>query len=351
MNFSRFGLWAILIACLIGFTPASVLALKGDDGGAPNIPPGFPQPPVGTGTILVNGGSPVSLTGVAGFPVQVLNHTFATFDSAAVVDLSNVVAAGSAVSVFDTSRINCNGATFGLGIVTGGFATNALVGLTAFDQSLVTVSGGTLHSFISSGGSSTDVAIGLSARGTSSITVNDGNVTGSISSGSGGTATAYGLFASDHSSVSILNGNFIGSTSFGVGDGLRAFGQATVSILGGSFDGEGASTGVPAAISAGGSSTISIFGGSFSSANSPGPAYGLMAQDTAQILLYGSGFNYPFGAIPDLTGTITGILQNGQNVNLSFQQGHAGQISLVPEPSTIGLAVLVSLIPFRSRRR
>jgi hypothetical protein len=64
-----------------------------------------------------------------------------------------------------------------------------------------------------------------------------------------------------------------------------------------------------------------------------------------KIDIYGHNFNYPLGAISNMNGVITGILQNGSPINCQFDRGAdpylgPGQIVLTPEPTTFILLVL-----------
>jgi hypothetical protein len=145
-----------------------------------------------------------------------------------------------------------------------------------------------------------------------------------------------------------------GGTCINTAIGLSALGTSRVSVYGGSITGEvssgGGSTNSATALRAAGSSVVSIYGGSF---------HGwwdtdLRVLENAQVTLYGSGFNYPLGPVSDLTGTISGTLQSGESIALSFSQSRAGQIVLaVPEPGSLGLATigLMGLFGSPARRR
>jgi hypothetical protein len=224
----------------------------------------------------------------------------------------------SAVTVLDTSHLTSNGATFSASYSSGGFTTSTEIGLTATDQSTVSINDGTLQTFISSGGFCTDTAIGLKAMSSATVQVSGGTFGGFASSGGDSTDISCGLLATDNSTVFITGGHFRD------GGPASSGGSAYADII------------------AAGASKVSITGGSFA---------GLLGQNNAQVTIYGSGFNYPAGGVRDLTGTITGTLQDGETLNLSFIQDRAGQIVLsqVPEPAAVSL--LRTCVALSVRRR
>ena len=68
------------------------------------------------------------------------------------------------------------------------------------------------------------------------------------------------------------------------------------------------------------------------------------------VTFYGSGFNYPYGPISDLSGTLTGTLASGDPLNIGFSRT-VGTIILVPEPLTMGLMAAGGVALLRRRRR
>jgi hypothetical protein len=136
------------------------------------------------------------------------------------------------------------------------------------------------------------------------VSVSGGTFRGSISSGGSVNNFASGLSAWDDARVSVYGGTFTGIVSSGSGGLLRAQG-----------------------LSAAGNSLVSVYGGRFT-ASGASSNLGLLALDNAQVTLFGSNFNFPFGPISALTGTITGTLQGGESINVSFFQGRSGQIIL-----------------------
>jgi hypothetical protein len=58
--------------------------------------------------------------------------------------------------------------------------------------------------------------------------------------------------------------------------------------------------------------------------------------------IYGTGFNYPYGPIPDDAGVLTGVLASGQPINAEFNidKTYSEDVSIVlavQEPSTLVL--------------
>ncbi len=64
----------------------------------------------------------------------------------------------------------------------------------------------------------------------------------------------------------------------------------------------------------------------------------LTANDASTVTFVGSGFNYPYGEIPDGSGSLTGTLANGDPIDVWFDvDGDASIVLAVPEPSSIAL--------------
>ena len=78
----------------------------------------------------------------------------------------------------------------------------------------------------------------------------------------------------------------------------------------------------------------------------------LFALDSADVAIFGEGFNFPNGEIMDITGTITGTLADGTVLDLDFGRASTATIRLVPEPSTALLLAsgLAALAVGRRRR-
>ena len=164
--------------------------------------------------------------------------------------------------------------------------------------------GGNVTAFASLGGFLTASLAAVSVFDTSHVIDNAANLTGTMSTGGCNVNTASGLSAWDDARVSVSGGTFTGLVSSGGGGPLRAQG-----------------------LSAAGNSQVSVSGGSFT-ASGASSNFGLLVLDNAQVTLFGNGFNFPLGPISALTGTITGTLQSGESINVSFSQSHSGQIIL-----------------------
>jgi len=72
--------------------------------------------------------------------------------------------------------------------------------------------------------------------------------------------------------------------------------------------------------------------------------------DNSIVTIEGTGFNYPYGAITNSTGILTGTLANGDLINNHFYVHDNASIVLVPEPATLLLLGLGGLL-IRKRRK
>jgi len=275
--------------------------------------------PAAHADVIINNGLTNTITSPINDQVQVSNNTIVIFDAGGDVTASSslggfLTASLAAVSVFDTSRVIDNGANLTGSMSTGGCNVNSASGLSAADTSVVSISGGSLTGFISSGGgfgcAASNTASGLSAQGGSMVSVSGGTFSGSISSGGFLDNFASGLSAWDDARVSVSGGTFMGIVSSGGGgllraQGLSAAGNSLVSVSGGSFTGSGATSNL-----------------------------GLLVLDNAQVTLFGLNFNLPAGPISASTGQITGTLQSGESIDVSFFQSRSGQIILSLPPDT-----------------
>jgi hypothetical protein len=77
---------------------------------------------------------------------------------------------------------------------------------------------------------------------------------------------------------------------------------------------------------------------------------GVEAWDNSHITIYGTCFNYPYGPLTDVSGTLTGTLHNGQAINCYFRTYDNGSIILAPEPATIALLGLGGLALLKRRK-
>jgi len=130
------------------------------------------------------------------------------------------------------------------------------------------------------------------------------------------------LIAHDNSRITVSGGY--------ITNGTRADDASHLLISGGLFHG---------GITAMDQSDVEITGGRFET-----DVDMLFAHEQSLITIYGSDFNYPYGAITATSGVLTGTLANGDTIRWSFNRGgivpgpyyHPGSIILaVPEPTTL----------------
>ena len=89
---------------------------------------------------------------------------------------------------------------------------------------------------------------------------------------------------------------------------------------------------------------VNIYGGSILD--------GLFPSGDSRINIYGGGFNYPYGPIMDISGTLTGTLNSGESINWYFERLHASSIYLIPAPGAILLGGIgIGLVGWLRRRR
>lgn len=116
-------------------------------------------------------------------------------------------------------------------------------------------------------------------------------------------------------------------------DDVTAYDSSAVRIIGGRV-GEGAN--------AEDSSRVDVFGGTIDELRSGSPT----GQGTHACILsvYGTDFNYSYGAIHEPSGTLTGILANGDPIEATFEiYDNASIVLLVPEPSSVLLLSVAAL--------
>ena len=76
------------------------------------------------------------------------------------------------------------------------------------------------------------------------------------------------------------------------------------------------------------SGTVNIYGGSITGVLEM-PGY------TAVANIYGTGFNYPYGHVPDMSGILTGTLSTGDSLNLDFSRGWFTTSIILHNPAVI----------------
>lgn len=213
------------------------------------------------------------------------------------------------ITLSDASVANVSGGRFSSGIG-------------AYETSEVIISGGEFRNF------------GFGAAGSSAVSICGG--TFHPVSGDDGTP-GLRMRASGLSTLSILGGTFWGGED--EYNYCRALDSATVNITAGQFD--------EIAFEAYDSSTVSISGGTVEllRAGSSSGAH------TSVITVKGTGFNYPYGEIPDRSGTLTGVLASGDPIDAPFEIHAGAAIRLVPEPCSAALfaALGVTLFVFTAR--
>lgn len=116
--------------------------------------------------------------------------------------------------------------------------------------------------------------------------------------------------------------------------GFLAYDDSTVRLNGGVLDvsGGGGTTGVIFPFVASDNARVDIRGGKWVLG---ADNVGFVVADSAVVTIYGWGFNRPDGAIADATGTITGILDNGDPFNLKFDRTGGGTIIIVSVDATL----------------
>ena len=190
-----------------------------------------------------------------------------------------------------------------LNLVTGGYINPWL---DVCGSSRANISGGVIGSDLSALGSSqVNISGGvisnyLYAYNSSQVSISGGSI-------------CWELYARDFSQVSISSGS--------IGRGLFANNSSQVNISGGS---------ISQGLHAQNDSQLSIAGGVIS-------GY-LRAYDYSQVNIEGSGFNYPYGTITGL-GLLTGILANGDPINIPFVLSNDARIVLIPPPPTFTLTI------------
>ena len=164
-----------------------------------------------------------------------------------------------------------------------------------------------------------------------------------------------------HDGLDVFDAGTIDITGGSVGDILRAHDSGIVSFTDGRFHDY---------VIADDFSTVSLAGGELWGVKAFGHSHvlvsggtgwaeleqvesGLLANETGTIYIRGTGFNYPYGAIPVSSGTLTGVLANGDPFQTRFDISGGGTIKLVPEPSTLALlgAAATGLLALAWRRR
>jgi hypothetical protein len=235
------------------------------------------------------------------------------------------VAAGGgfadAVRVYDSSILN----------MPSGYASM----IYAYDTSTVTLASGWTSVLETYGAAEANVEAGCNdifAYGTSTVNLLDGAMGEIWSAEENSTLNFY---AGD---VEYLHVNDSGKLNvFGGKASFTARDSGTVNVIGG--DGHG--------VDAYDASKVSISGGVIQ-----GIVAGWTSEThTCVVTIEGSGFNYPYGAIADASGTLTGTLADGTAIDCPFETHGGASIVLVPEPAALSLLALGALAMLRRRRK
>ena len=147
--------------------------------------------------------------------------------------------------------------------------------------------------------------------------------------------------------LNVLSGHIKNDIAVGVSWWANGhpMGLGQVNIYGGSFTN---TYGVNRYLNAVGNGRFDVYGGDFADVE-------FLAQQSGDIYIYGSNFNYQAGEITDVAGRLTGTLNDGQAIDVPFQRYGQGAIHLVsaatvPEPASLGLVLmaLMASVVFRS---
>jgi hypothetical protein len=217
---------------------------------------------------------------------------------------------------------------------------------------LVNVSGGGV-----TGGSAVNGNANAISMNGGALNISAGTITGGTIQGGGtGNALTVGFLGG---TVNITGGMLKGGavTTGGGGAGAIWASAGTVTVRSGTI--QGGSAGQPGEASAGiydAGATINIYGGTIlpGSSGSLTPAL-YFTHGTMNI--YGTNFNYPYGALTSGSGTLTGILSDGSPLNapFKFESPSVATMNLVqqapvPEPASLSLLAL-GTIPLLTRRK
>ena len=197
-----------------------------------------------------------------------------------------------------------------------------------FDSSIVNFRGGTIHGYDDQG---------LTARDTSTVNMYGGTISDELSAVDFSTVNVHGGYVSDADTGGSGTLNIYG----GEVGGPNATDTCVVNIFGGDIDGVRATQ----------SGTVNIHGGNIVSEVRAGSGFG---DHDGVITVFGAGFNYPYGPIPDSSGTLTGNLADGSPIDVSFEiYDDASIVLAVPEPASVVLltAGAGGLLAFARRRK
>lgn len=212
-------------------------------------------------------------------------------------------ATGQTLNAYGSSRVNIfGGQLYGVLVardasevqMSGGTLENVY----AIDSARLDISGGYIGDTIGTNGSAQAVFSGGSTKDIAAF----GDGSGAVMDILGG--VVRGRIETSRSTLNIYNAQ--------VGSYVAAAATSTINVFGGEFG---------SYFRAFEGSTINIRGGTIS--------YGLEALEDALVTVTGHSFNFPFGDIPALSGTLNGVLADGQSINTSFGRSTAARIVLL----------------------
>jgi hypothetical protein len=208
------------------------------------------------------------------------------------------------------------------------------------DNSTASLVGSTIHAF------AFDIFSTLTSNGTvvelnDAALANVANLTVDATGGSG--PASWLMFATRReSALQVTSGTYtVGYTDVAAAYFADAAGTSQLTIDGGTYRVLSEDNLIPAKTAiahASDSATISLRGGSFELPAGESSVH-LNAANTSTIYVYGDEFNFPFGPIADLNGTLIGQLLDGNSIDWSFLRDTTAQIVLVPEPYALVLSL------------
>lgn len=193
-----------------------------------------------------------------------------------------------------------------------------------FDSSIVNIRGAELHGHDENS---------LVAYDASTVNLYWGRIEAELTAVGSSTVNVYGGYVDDADT----GGSAIVNIYAGWVGGPNATDLCTVNVFGGDIDGVRATD----------SGTVNIRGGNILQEVRAGAGFGV---HDGVVTLYGTGFNYPYGPIPDRSGTLTGVLADGNSIDVPFEIYSDASIVLAPEPASI-LLLSVAAVGLLARRR
>lgn len=280
----------------------------------------------GTASVTITGGSITASGGQEGFGVYDQSSQPLSLQGGTVtagVYSTGLYASGGTVNI-SGGAINVGASSYALDVHGGG---------------TVNMTGGT----ITGGATSNEgIGVGLYATGSGKISISGGTITG----GQGG----YAVYATSNSPIAISGGTIM---SGGSGYAVYASAGATVTITGGQVSvADNISTGLDA-----NGGTIIVAGGDIASdLLAQGGTIDLFSLDDSPFLINGVPMNNTSLTASGFTGTIIGVLANGDTLDTTFTNDGTINLNLgtppaVPEPASLFMLGVGGLSFLRRRLR